>query len=380
MNRVIITIRQFHKLGGLEKYSLYTANALAGRGYEVIVLTTGEPPEAPLNKNIKIHYFKLGRGPNFRRIKRFDINCQNWIKNNYSPIILGMDITAFQTHIRAGNGSHAAFLERRSSSESFFKKISFKINPKHRKILQLEKRAFEHPSLKKLITNSNMVKNEILDRYNIKPEKLVTIHNGVEFDKMEKDFNSWKTEKQSILKKFTLPETAYHFLFIGIGFKRKGLEPLLRGLALLKEKDITLSILGDDKNVNYYIRLAEELKISEKVRFFGKRKDIRQFLKFADSIVIPSFYDPFANVTLEALAMGVFVVTSKYNGGKEVLTPNSGTVIEELLNPISVKKALETALEQPKTPDNAASIRQSVSHLTFNNQLNKLIDCITDNE
>ena len=44
------------------------------------------------------------------------------------------------------------------------------------------------------------------------------------------------------------------------------------------------------------------------------------FYQMADALVIPSFYDPFANVTVEALAMGLFVLSSKHNGGPEILT------------------------------------------------------------
>ena len=169
--QVVMLVRQFHKLGGLEKYSMHTANALIDKGYDVHVLTTGKRSASNLDKGIKFHYFDLGRGANFSRIKRFDENCQDWLKNNPFPVVLGMDITSFQTHIRAGNGSHAAYLKRRCSFEPLHKRLSFKINPLHRKILSLEKKAFEHPQLKKLITNSNMVREEILTHYQTSPEK-----------------------------------------------------------------------------------------------------------------------------------------------------------------------------------------------------------------
>ena len=193
---------------------------------------------------------------------------------------------------------------------------------------------------------------------------------------MENDFSVWAEEKETIEKNFKLDSSSYHFLFIGIGFKRKGLKPLLLGLAALKEKNFTLSIVGSDKNIKRYMHLVERLGLSDKVFFFGMRKDIRNFLKVADCLVIPSFYDPFANVTLEALAMGLFVITSKYNGGKEVLNSSNGVVIEELLDVSSVKESLELALKTPKTVSSAKETRQSIKHLTFSNQLNKLIDTL----
>ncbi len=373
---VVLIVRQFHKIGGLEKYSLYTANSLAERGHNVTILTTGKPSKATLHNDIKFHYLMLGRGPNFNRLMRFDKECQNWLRNNFAPIVLGMDIQSFQTHIRAGYGVHAAYLDRRREFEHYYKRISFKYNPLHRIKLAQEKNAFEHPLLKKIITNSNMIKEEVLKYYNVSPEKLTVIHNGVEFDRIEKDFSVWHEEKDSILNSLKLPKSAYHFLFVGIGFKRKGLKQLLLGLSLLNNRNFTLSVVGDDKNIKYYKRLTKKLNLDNKVFFFGKRKDIRQFFKYSDCCVIPSLYDPFANVTLEALAMGVFVVTSEYNGGKEILTSSNGAVIEDISDANSMKKTLESTLKLKKTKKSAVRIRQSVKHLTFKNQLDKLINVI----
>ncbi len=375
--KIIILKSQFHKLGGLEKYALHTAKIFAKKGFDVHVLTSGKKPSISSLDNIEFHYFDHGFGPNFMRIDQFDRYCQYWLKKFNCPFILGMDRTSFQTHIRAGNGSHIAYLKRRHSFEGHLKKMSFSVNPLHRKILDIEKTAFESPYLKKLITNSHMVREEILSHYNIHPNKVVVIHNGVEFYQMENAFSSWMEEKENIAKTYNMDLSNYHFLFIGNGFKRKGLKQILLGLSLLKEKNFTLSVIGYDKNMREYLRLAKKLNLSKNVFFFGMRQDCKQFLQLADCLIIPSFYDPFANVTLEALSMGLFVITSKHNGAKEIITPDNGTVIEDLLDRYSMKEALERAMNYPKTFENANVIRKSVEHLDFSNQLSKLVTTIT---
>jgi glycosyltransferase involved in cell wall biosynthesis len=83
-------------------------------------------------------------------------------------------------------------------------------------------------------------------------------------------------------------------------------------------------------------------------------------------------YDPFANVTVEALALGLFVISSNMNGGHEILTPYSGIVTQ---NPQSVEElaaGLEIAMATPKEPARAAKIRSSVSHLDYSEQLDKI--------
>jgi UDP-glucose:(heptosyl)LPS alpha-1,3-glucosyltransferase len=105
-----------------------------------------------------------------------------------------------------------------------------------------------------------------------------------------------------------------------------------------------------------------------------RRGTLARFYQFADAVVIPSLYDPFANVTVEALAMGLFVVSSKSNGGHEILTDKNGAIISNLFNRDSLTFALKEALRHPKTPMQALSIRESVRNLDYSLQTKKLID------
>jgi len=289
-----------------------------------------------------------------------------------------MDRTRHQTHIRAGNGVHAAFLKRREQMEGNYNSFKKALNPLNQTILKIEKDAFESPELKILFTNSHMVKKEVLTYYQTPPEKIQVVHNGVEWNEMSKDFNHWTEEKQSICDELSLDASRYHFLFIGNGYKRKGLTPLLKALSVLPFKDFHLSVLGKDRDITKFIKLVENLGLKEQVSFFGPRPDIRRFYQFADSLVIPSFYDPFANVTVEALAMGLFVVSSTSNGGHEILKGENGTIIEDLLSPDAFSKALTTAITRPKTWIRSQSIRNSVKHLDFSDQLTTLIDSTLD--
>jgi UDP-glucose:(heptosyl)LPS alpha-1,3-glucosyltransferase len=287
-----------------------------------------------------------------------------------------MDRNTKQTHIRLGNGTHQTYLARRCLFESPVKKLSFSLNPLHKKILQIEKKAFENPSLKKLITNSQMVKDELLNYYDINEEKIVVSHNGVEWDEMQKDFSSWEEQKQKHQKSLNLNPDYFNFLFVGNGFKRKGLKQLIYGLNLIKSKDFYLFVLGHDKNIVDYIKLVKKLGLSKNIFFFGISKDVRKFYQLSDCLVIPSFYDPFANVTLEALAMGLYIVTSKNNGAKEIINKDNGTIIEDLLNIDSISLSLEEAMKQRKTQESAQKIRNSAKKHNFTQQLDHFIDII----
>lgn len=348
--------------GGLEKYASRIASAFVEKGAEVSILSTGTKDK---NSEIPIYTTQTVPWPAFIRMEQFDWFVKKWLKKHQPDLVFGMDRNRFQTHIRAGNGVHAAYLEARVFTEGKRKAFFCRLNPLHRKILELEKAAFENPRLQKLFTNSRMVKDQVLYYYNTDPKKVEVIHNGVEWEEMQNDFDQWEIVKPRV--------DSFQFLFIGHGYLRKGLEKLLVGLSRLQTRDFQLTVVGKDNQIDFFRTRAVQLGLQNHVLFVGPSKEIIKHYQRADCLVIPSFYDPFANVTIEALAMGLFVVSSKQNGGSEVLNDQNGVIIENLLDPDSMTEALEVALKCAKTKTRAQKIRASVKHLDFSNQLEKMM-------
>lgn len=369
---VVLLKSKAASFGGLEKSASRIASAFVDKGAKVSILTTGDAP--PNSEKIFFHATQTSAWPAFLRMEQFDRFTQDWIQKNPADLIFGMDRNREQTHIRAGNGVHDAYLKSRLWTEGRWKAITCKLNPMHRKILELEKYAFENPKLKKLFTNSYMVRNQILERYKTDPAKIEVIHNGVEWHEMGSDFDEWPKRKEEILKKWNLPTGVFHFLFIGNGYLRKGLYQLLLGLSRLRTGEFHLSVVGKDNRMEEYQAKATELGLQDRVRFFGPQNDMRPFYQLADVLAIPSFYDPFANVTIEALAMGLFVVSSRHNGGYEILTEENGLVLEDLLNADALSHGLSQALKHPKTLLSAQKRRDSVRYLDFSMQLDRLTE------
>ncbi len=371
MTHVVLLKSRSNSHGGLEKYASRIAKAFLSKKAKVSILTTGETLK---NSEIPIFSTQTIPWPGFLRLEQFDRFTRKWLKKNPADLVFGMDRNRDQTHIRAGNGVHVAYLKSRIFTEGSLKALLCQLNPLHRTILDIEKCAFENPKLQKLFTNSYMVKNQVLEHYQINEKKVQVIHNGVEWHEMESDFANWEERRLFWLEHFHLRSDVFHFLFIGNGYLRKGLDKLLAGLSSLKTKNFHLSVIGKDNHMDDYYAKALHLGLKDRVRFFAAREDIRPFYQFADALIIPSFYDPFANVTIEALAMGLFVVSSKFNGGHEILNTSNGTIIEDLLDVDSMGHALEKALKHPKTAQSSYLIRESVRTFDFSNQLKLLVE------
>ncbi len=356
--KLVFLKSHIQKKGGLEKYTKRLMEGFCAKGHDVTLLTTDwqEPAEMPPYKVVS-----FGNKSSFSlwQLIKFDKACKGYIEKEKPDIVFGMERNfCLQTHYRAGNGCHAAYLDRRKKQEGIAKSVSFALNPLHRLILAMEKKTFESPDLKRLFVNSHLVEREILTYYpGVDPEKIVVVHNGVEWHELAKPFEEG----------FNLPRPwNYQFLFVGNEYERKGLNELLDALSHLKDEPWELTVIGKERKPKPFIDKAKWLGLDTKVHFLGQQPDVRPYYSKSDCLVIPSRYDPFANVTVEALAMGLHVISSNQNGGHEVLHESYATQ-DELL------QSLKKALREPKTKTQALKIRESVQYLDFSNQITKII-------
>jgi len=351
--------------GGLEKYTKRLVAAYVQRGYRVFLLTTDNNHPLP---GCTIVSLGTRSKCSLWHLLRFDYACKQWLAHHPVDIVFGLDRNfCKQTHYRAGNGVHAAYLERRKAFSSPFKRLSFLLNPLHWLILAMEKKTFESADLQLLFTNSEMVRQEVLRHYpKVQPDKVKTVHNGVEWQEMALSFK----------KSFDIERSDdYRFLFVGNEYDRKGLPLLLEALSLLKERKFSLAVVGKERNTKKFSELARTFGLQDQVQFFGPQTEgkVIPFYQAADCCVIPSRYDPFANTTVEALAMGLYVVSSSNNGGSEVIASDNMGLVFTDYTARALAACLETAMNHPKTQESAHTIRQAIQHLDFSHQITQLI-------
>ena len=216
---------------------------------------------------------------------------------------------------RAGDGVHAAWLERRGRSLSRLRRAALAVDGHHRYLLRTERAMFEHPALDAVICNSRLVSNEIATRFAIDPVKLVLIRNGVDVERFRPDASgSMRGRTRSALGLGAQTPT---FVLVGSGFERKGVALALDALA--DTADAVLLVVGADKHARRYRERAASLGLASRVRFVGAVDDPRPFLAAADAFVLPTLYDPFPNAALEAWACGLPVLTSTASGAAELV-------------------------------------------------------------
>jgi UDP-glucose:(heptosyl)LPS alpha-1,3-glucosyltransferase len=225
---------------------------------------------------------------------------------------------------RAGDGVHKVFLTTIKKS---------KFNLLHPVYLYLEKRCFTNA--KHIIANSQMVKNQIINTYGIDKNKISVVYNGVYLENT--------SNIKNITQEFNLTDEKI-LLYVGSGFKRKGVKEFLELVAKLRTQNIKAFIIGKEKQISFYQELAKKLNIDNKIIWTGPRVDVNDFYALSDIFIFPTHYEPFSNVVLEAMSFKTIVWTTKQNGASEIL--DSEFIMQNPTDDIS--KKIDNLLQNPQ--------------------------------
>lgn len=198
---------------------------------------------------------------------------------------------------------------------------------------------------------SNLVREELLKAYDL-PESIVrVIHPGVSTERFSGlDRASCRRE---IRQRYGLSLNEVVVLFVSMNFELKRLDLVMRGIAKLvsagnTSSSLNLMIVGKGKKKKYQ-KLAQELRIADRVIFTGVIRDIEKYYLASDIFVMPSIFDTFGIAVLEAMMAGLPVIISRRVGAKDLIDPGvHGCVLSENPSPLDMSQALASLLGSEK--------------------------------
>ncbi len=349
--KIAILIENFDKKGGSERRTYELVKRLKNNGHDITVFANSWSNDS---ENIGINLVKV---PMTRWLFRFMAPliyayfADKAIKKEDFDIIHSQTRTYYQDVATLGGGCHRAWIDEGSS----FKLL----DPFHKAVLSIEKRQFQNGNYKRIIVNSKLSKDGILKFYPVPEERIKVIYNGVDTERFSPaNKERCRTEMR---KKHNLSDNDFVILYVGSGFKRKGVSYLIEAAARLgndslNKNRIKLLIVGKDR-LWPYKRLAAKAGIDKNIIFVDYASETEKYYAASDIFALPTFFDPFANVTLEAMASGIPVITTKKNGASEIIEDGKdGFVINSpleidmlaekirgLLNPMMRKEAGDNA-------------------------------------
>lgn len=194
----------------------------------------------------------------------------------------------------------------------------------YRLIMALEKRVYSNPQVT-LAAVSSLTAQEL--RRFFGREDVHVIPNAVDV----KTFNPAARRERRAEARHGLrfEEDDFVLLLMGNDWKKKGLDFLLEAVARCRELPLKVLVIGRDDRTRYQAAI-QRLGLQGRVRFEAPSADVVQFYAAADAYVGPSRHDSFALPPVEAMACGLPVVTSRNNGGSEIISNGvDGLILEE---------------------------------------------------
>ncbi|MFQ5688788.1 MAG: glycosyltransferase [Gemmatimonadota bacterium] len=186
-------------------------------------------------------------------------------------------------------------------------------------------------------TSSDLVRYEGID-----PARVVTIHNGI-------DSVPYEREVDAVAKRRSLglsPSTPV----LGLGVRlteQKGIEHLLRAMVTVRRRipEVVLLIAGYGPLAGDLEALAGRLGVAGCTRFLGPRLDMEELLHVFDVYVLPSLWEGFPLVLLEAMAAGCPIVATDVGGVSEAVRPGHNGLLAQPANPEALAAAILRLLE-----------------------------------
>lgn len=309
--------------GGAESYALSLAETFIRRGWEVHLYAqewNGFPEQAIFHRISIPKYL-----PSWAQMLFFAIKHKKMVQKENFDVVVGLGNTISMNVYQSHGGVHHYSTARKCFSIRnpllrFFKKnlIFFSVKDKVRN--WIESAPFrQHPS-PKIIAISQMVVDDFISCYETQAADISLIYNGIDLDK----FNPRIRDKfrGDLRRELNITDDQVVFLFLSYTLRKKGILPLIEAAAVLQEnhKEKFKVVVVGKKPQKSIIKKVRQYGLEDVVLFHGPTKTPEVYFANADVFVLPTYYDTCSLVTIEAMACGLPVITTVYNGASGIIS------------------------------------------------------------
>ena len=367
--KVAICFPGCHRRGGVERVVFECSSFLAGRGHEVHVFA--QSWEESGQAGITYHRVPDSRRPYFRRPLAFHNHATRMIDFTAFDVVNGHGVECPLGGLLWTHSIHRAWLEmakqfRRPWSLARFKQ---RLNPLHPVLLKLENRHLGERNYKKLIALTPQTKAEIVRLYGVPAEDITPIAPGYSPADFNVDHRDGDRKRLREAHGYGADDKV--MIFVANELDRKGFGQLIRAMAALQRGDLRLHVVGRVQP-GHYAGEIERLKLGGRIRFAGvvDNHTLTASYAAADMFVLPTQYEGWGLVIVEALASGLPVLTSRLAPASvTVREGRTGHLLENPKNVDEIVSKLDLMLKL--LPASPQEVSESVAAYAWSNVLLK---------
>ncbi|WP_061706728.1 glycosyltransferase family 4 protein [Pseudenterobacter timonensis] len=364
-HRLAIVRQKYRPDGGAERFVSRALTALSNQNLELNVITREWQGEKQNDWHIHIcdprKWGRISRERGFARAARGLWQAQQFDIVQSHERIPGCDI------YRAGDGVHRRWLLQRTRILPGWRAQMLMHDRYHRYVMSAEREMYQAPELKAVICNAEMIKREIVEDFAVDAKKIHVIYNSIDSSRF---VPATGAQRAMLRQSLSLPAEGVVLCFVGSGFERKGLAGAIQAIA---GTPAHLIVVGQDKAEKRYRELARTLGCDGQIRFLGMQKETLPFYQLSDGLLLPTLYDPFPNVILEAMACGLPIVTSDSCGGAEFIEQGRNGFFCDALDISRLREAVMAIPLLEKNNDMGMAARDRVRDATPEKLSNQLI-------
>lgn len=207
---------------------------------------------------------------------------------------------------------------------------------RHQVLLRLERDYFVNHRPRAILCPAHREVDDLARLYGVPRDIIHVVPNG--FDGSEFNPQRRGREREEMRRFIGAEQEDVVVLMISNEWHRKGLGVLLEAVAGLKDQRVRVELVGIQPPDDYF-PLAARLGLAGWVRWHGASADVARFHAAADVFALPTTYEPFGLVIIEAMASGLPVVTSRLAGASAAIEHGSNGLLLE--NPRDVAELRE---------------------------------------
>jgi UDP-glucose:(heptosyl)LPS alpha-1,3-glucosyltransferase len=315
--------------GGAERYTVDLAAALAARGHQVSLLAIDGSQAGVAG----VGFVPLAASGLTRRgrFKHFLDSLDAHLAHHSYDIIHAM------LPVRRCDVYHPHAGLAAESLHRFWSRL----NRKRRLFAHVERALLTSSCPPVVLCLSEYVKRMVRSHYTLPSNCLTTLFNAVDLTRFDPG------RREDDRRNLSIADDRVVALMVAQDFRRKGVHLAIEALKVAGDPRLLLLVLGKDK-ADPYRHLARLHGVADQVRFAEAADDPRPFYRAADFFVLPTRHDPCSLATLEALAMGLPVVSTVFNGACEIMTDaQHGFVLPDPQDINSLAQAMRKMLDAP---------------------------------
>ena len=344
--KIALSFPGCHRRGGVERVMFECANFLAARGHDVSVIAADFDANVLAAGVEKIPVDANSRVPLFR-LRRFAAKSPAALEG-LNP---KADVHAAFGVISPPGGAfwvqsvHRAWIEISQRERNLKGRMKQWANPIHPYLLAREKWYFQGRCYARLIALTEQVKADLMRFYNVPSADIDILPNGYS----PGEFNIARRDADRLKVRAELGYADSHrvIIFVANELERKGFGPLMRAMAQLRDDSLRLLVVGRVVPGGYAVEM-QRLGIADRVKFVGPSSDVGRYYAASDIFALPTTYEAWGLVIVEAMASGLPVLTSRLAGAAiAVQEGQTGELLNNPRNEGEIAEKLRAILNRP---------------------------------